>query len=219
MKSLLLTIWNLFLETVFPAICCGCRREGGLLCDDCLNAVQLRDTALPEVVDSDCLDGVLACSEYHEGQMMAKLIYALKYDFVVDLALPLGQFLIDGYTNAEIAADVICPVPLHAKRFRWRGFNQAELLANVVAQEFGLPVRNFLERIHFKKAQMELRKEERKANVEKAFRMREDVDVAGKTVVLVDDVATTLSTLEACASVLKKAGAQKVYGIVLARVY
>ncbi|MEZ4087859.1 MAG: phosphoribosyltransferase family protein [Candidatus Gracilibacteria bacterium] len=150
---------------------------------------------------------------------MAKLIYALKYDFVVDLAPPLGQFLIDGCTNAEMVADVLCPVPLHAKRFRWRGFNQAELLANVVGQEVGLPVENLLKRIHFKKAQMELRKEERKANVEKAFRMRENVNVVGKTVVLVDDVATTLSTLEACASVLKEAGAQKVYGIVLARVY
>lgn len=218
MKKLLQAVWGLFLETVFPAVCCGCRREGGFLCKGCERAVDLRGDFEVENVDFEALDGVVACAEYVDGRMMARLIHALKYDFVVDLAEPLGEFLVQAFERAELEMDVICAVPLHKKRLRWRGFNQAELLARVLSEEVGVPISDGLRRIHFKKAQKELRKEERRTNIVGAFEVS-DESLRGKTVLLVDDVATTMATLEACASVLKEAGVQRVYGIVLARVY
>ena len=129
MKKLLQAVWGLLLETVFPAVCCGCRREGGFLCCECAKAVDLRDSFKVEDADEEVLDGVVACAEYVEGRMIARLIHALKYDFVVDLAQPLGEFLVVAFEDAKLEVGLICPVPLHKKRLKWRGFNQTELLA------------------------------------------------------------------------------------------
>ncbi|MBD3328531.1 ComF family protein, partial [Candidatus Peregrinibacteria bacterium] len=109
-------------------------------------------------------------------------------------------------------AYTIVPVPLHKKRLRFRGYNQAEILA----KQLGDPQTNIMKRIKYSKPQMELSAEARKNNVKNAFACLEQ-NKNDNPVLLVDDVATTLSTLNECAKVLKSAGYKKVYAICLAR--
>ncbi|MBU1954033.1 hypothetical protein KKH03_03610, partial [Patescibacteria group bacterium] len=210
----------------FPAFCFGCRREGSFVCDDCFWTIHRSGCGF-ESVEGEGLDGLLSCCGYEEKGFLARLIHAFKYDFIVDLQVPLGILMAEGLCEAVFGKNVerravLCPVPLHKKRLKWRGFNQAELLAEQVSEYLGLPVVQLLRRTKFKRPQKELSREERILNMEGAFEVLESGLEAGTDfplVLLVDDVATTLSTLQACASALKKSGVKKVYGIVLARVY
>lgn len=227
--------WRFMLEMIFPAFCLGCGREGDFLCLKCLTKFdRLREQVCPLCYDKNLtgsvcdickvhcpdffLDGLMAFSRYEDKSLLARAIHLLKYDFVRDLAAPLAGLLAGLFTEFPILRDfVVCPVPLHKKRLRWRGFNQAELMAECIKVKTGLPVKQLLERTQFSKPQMELEKVARGKNVANAFRTL-DVEIP-PYVLLLDDVATTLSTLNACAKALKQAGAARVFGIVLARVY
>lgn len=217
MKQPLQAVWRFILETLFPAFCLGCRREGTFLCGECLAGVPKEEQKFIRDVGCFALDGLIACSPYEDGGLLARLIHALKYEFIEDLALPLGGLMAAALPDS-LGELTLCPVPLHPKRFRWRGFNQSELLAKVVSQKNGIPVASILERTSFKKPQMELSRTERLTNVYDAFRVKADVSGMAH-VILLDDVATTFATLEACASTLKRAGVPKVTAIVLARVH
>ena len=113
--------------------------------------------------------------------------------------------------------DVIIPVPIHEHRRRERGFNQAELLAKELGRQLCLPVcTDYLLRIKKTKPQKELNGQERKKNLQGAFacnKKRHKEAIAWKRILLVDDIYTTGSTLDACAVVLSLAGVQKIYGI------
>jgi ComF family protein len=110
------------------------------------------------------------------------------------------------------------PVPLHPKRLRERGFNQSLLLAERVAAALNADLDfSSLKRIRYTQPQTELGSEERKKNVRKAFGVSEREAVKGRAVLLVDDVATTGSTLNECARTLKRAGCRHVFCLVLAR--
>lgn len=114
--------------------------------------------------------------------------------------------------------DVIVPVPLHKKRLRERGYNQSKLLAQVLAAVWQLPMRDdLLARTVNTRHQVGLSKTERRQNVNGAFAVPERVraDLAGKRVLLVDDVITTGSTLLACAKALHQAGAAQVQSVTL----
>lgn len=113
-------------------------------------------------------------------------------------------------------AEVLIPVPLHPRRLRQRGFNQALLLARAFP---GLPVaRGALVRQRYTRPQTELSPEERRRNVKGAFRVADPAAVAGKKVVLLDDVFTTGATVRECARMLRRAGAAQVAVITVARV-
>ena len=111
-------------------------------------------------------------------------------------------------------ASIVVPVPLHRRRRRARGFNQAADLA----QHLGLPVVEALRRRRATQSQTDLPAAKRHANVRGAFAIRRGVDVAGLRIVLVDDVSTTGATLESCARVLREAGALDVSALTAARV-
>jgi ComF family protein len=119
-------------------------------------------------------------------------------------------------SGAEIldAADIVVPVPLHRRRRRSRGFNQAGDLA----AQLGLPVVAALRRTRATPSQTDLPAAQRHANVRNAFAVRRGYDVRGLRVLVVDDVSTTGATIEACARVLKEAGAQEVSALTAARV-
>ena len=112
---------------------------------------------------------------------------------------------------------MIIPVPLHRRRLRWRGFNQAELLA--AALDLQIPLEPaILKRKRYTKPQVSMRdRRARKENLRDAFVVTDARAVRGKTILLVDDVITTGSTLAYCAAALKHAGAQHVYCLVVAR--
>ena len=108
------------------------------------------------------------------------------------------------------------PVPLHPRRLRSRGYNQSELLAGSLAAEAGLDLDvGALSRVKHSAPQVGATREQRRANVSGSFQCASDF--TGRSIILLDDVATTGSTLSACALALKDAGASSVWGLVLAR--
>jgi len=238
-KAFLRAFWRLAMECVFPAFCLGCGVDGEFLCADCANVIQRQKNQLcPSCchVETDggrcenCrkdtgagffLDSLVCVSAYEEKSLLARAIHAFKYDFISDLAGGLAGLLTEKIKETDLSGFVICPVPLHLKRLRWRGFNQAELLAADAGIATGLEVQNLLERTSYSGPQMELKKEERARNVAGAFRCvgPHPPQMMPPKVLLLDDVATTLSTLNACAKALKEAGAKTVCAIVLARAY
>ena len=155
----------------------------------------------------------------YEGALMTA-IHQFKYGGKDYLAKSLGPLL------AAFAAEhlggpgdpIVMPVPLHPKRLRERGFNQSLLLARHVAKQLDTAL-DFLSlrRIRYTQPQTGLKKDQRRKNVRKAFGFTDSSGIKGRTVILVDDVATTGNTLNECARVLIKAGADRVYGAVLAR--
>lgn len=112
----------------------------------------------------------------------------------------------------EVGPDCLVPVPLHPSKFRKRGFNQAELLARDLSNEIQIPIRLLLKKKRKTKDQKNLNRKERKKNIENVFCVDKEETKKGipKSVLLIDDVSTTGSTLTECAKVLKKQGVQKV---------
>jgi ComF family protein len=114
--------------------------------------------------------------------------------------------------------DLVVPIPLHRKKLKERGFNQAELLARVIATHFGLKlVKNNLQRVKATKSQTSLSKKKRIENIKGAFQFRNKGKFQAKKILLVDDVYTTGTTVREAARVLKKAKARETYIFTLAR--
>ena len=158
------------------------------------------------------VSGARAIGPY-EGPLRA-IVHALKYDGRRSLGRPLGRLLTTAGADILRGADVVVPVPLHRSRRRARGFNQAAELAHAL----GVPVAHLLRRVRATPSQTDLPAARRHANVRGAFALVRGAPVSGAIVVLVDDVSTTGATLEACARVLRQAGAKDVRALTAARV-
>lgn len=152
------------------------------------------------------------------------LIHLLKYESVTPVAGLLGRMLADAMgellRGGRANAPLFIPVPLHPSRRRSRGFNQSELLARAAAKRWSPRpeiASDVLVRQRDTISQVGLSREERMANMRGAFRVAQRGRVKGRTVVLVDDVMTTGTTLSECARVLKRAGAERVLAATVAR--
>jgi ComF family protein len=156
------------------------------------------------------------CFGAYEG-VLRKLIHLYKYGRIKTLARPLGDLLAAALPR-EQKFDVIVPVPLHWRRQWQRGFNQSEVLAWGIARRTGIPVVKALGRVQATVTQASLGNIKRRRNVAAAFRCKRAVLVAGKRILLIDDVMTTGATAAACALALKRAGAIKVALLTVARV-
>jgi ComF family protein len=141
------------------------------------------------------------------------LLHAFKYQQRRSLACPLADLMRARGGEVLTGADVVVPVPLHRRRRRSRGFNQAQDLA----AHLGLPMVLALRRVRATSSQADLPAAQRHRNVRNAFALGRRVTVRGLRVVLVDDVSTTGATLDACAHVLLEAGAAEVRAITAAR--
>lgn len=151
-----------------------------------------------------------------EGQLR-EAIHLLKYRPARALGSPLAKWMSDQVRLVH-PLDVVMPVPLHPKRLRQRGFNQAVLLGQGVAERFGLLFSfDNLTRVRHTRPQVELTGRERTENVRNAFDIAQPARIEGKRVLLVDDVFTTGATLNECSRVLKQAGARSVTAFTLAR--
>ncbi len=162
------------------------------------------------------LTGAAAVASYKAGAR--ELVLRLKFGKEMELARPLGGLMAERLLAAPFREklDVIVPVALHPLRLRERGFDQARLLAGEISRRVGLPVeRRSLKRLVATTPQSRLRRQLRLTNVENAFKA--DGRIAGKRVLLVDDVMTTGATMAACSRACRAAGATRVYGLVFAR--
>lgn len=221
--------WNAALEQVLPPRCGVCGGFGELLCLSCA-------AALPRAAGPRCArcwqpsaagecprcaaygspcTGVRAAVEYGEGAK--RLVGALKYRGVFAYAGPIGQMMAVAWPAFGLAADLVVPVPLHPRRERSRGFNQAGLIGEALAQRARLPVaaRALVRRDYTPPQARAGGRVERARNIHGAFTCAEAA-VVGRRVLLVDDVTTTGATFQACAVALFAAGAAEVYGYAFA---
>ena len=142
--------------------------------------------------------------------------YSGKSSIVKSLGPPLAAFAKEWINDTKEM--IMIPVPLHRRKLRQRGFNQSALIVRAISPALGIGVDFFsLIRTRYTESQAGLSLEQRRKNVKGAFEARSDKNINGKTVILVDDVATTGNTMNECARILKKAGAYKVLGLTLAR--
>src|SRR5256714_1988764 len=167
------------------------------------------------VLHFDC-----AVAAYRSRGLVRRLVHQFKYARQRHLRHPVADWLRETLHDPRLRGrhfDLIVPVPLHPARQRERGFNQAELLADLLAASTSLPTRNVLERTRCTTTQTAYDRAERMENLHGAFRLRKNRDVRGLRVLLIDDVLTTGSTLSECARVLRRAGAVSVHGATAAR--
>lgn len=150
----------------------------------------------------------------HTGRIR-QVVYQIKYqnkreylDFFVEEIVKRHKKEIDIWD-----CDLIIPVPLYKKKQRCRGFNQAEVFAKRLSKKLGIPMNNqALKRVRNTKPQKECNDIERKKNLQNAFKVTDNV-VKSKKIIVVDDIYTTGSTIDACSDVLLKAGAGEIYFI------
>jgi len=211
------------LDLLLPPACAGCGRFGHLICPTCLNrfrpAAAPGDrfaTADPGMIVGDALE--LAVAAFEHGGELRRALQRLKYGGSGRIAIPLAHASAPGLAALTAVSGPLplVPVPMHAARERQRGYNQAALLARALGAEAGLPVRDLLERRRATVPQHGLGKAARLHNLRGAFALRRGEDSPPR-LILVDDILTTSATLEACAGVLRAAGATSVYGFAIAR--
>lgn len=219
------------LELVFPSNCVHCDAEGSLLCDMCISESKTLESGFCRRCAHATRGSSLlchACAEsppaltrliavYQFDGAMRDAVHALKYNDIRALGPVLGRLLAADPRLARLRPDAIVPVPLHPWRERSRGYNQAALLARPIAEDLQVPVtRNLLKRTVNSPPQVRSGPvSARSGNVSGIFEA--SPDVAGRYVLLVDDVSTTGSTLRECARTLLRAGARRVDAVVLAR--
>lgn len=171
------------------------------------------------------LSGLYSALSYKERALTKKLIRQFKYEpRIKSLAKDLVKILMEHFeaTGSGMAAarknDALVAVPLEKSRFKNRGYNQSEELGKELSKILLIPlISNNLIKIKKTFSQIELSAEERKKNLKNAFIVKNYSEIRGKKIILVDDVYTTGSTMEECATVLKNAGAKQVWGITVAR--
>ncbi len=222
-------LWGLLLNALFPPVCASCKSEGDFLCASCLGSLakrKLRRGARRGKAEFQNLSGVVYALDYAKNPQIRAAIRQFKYRFTEELAEPFARLVAEKIGELEMAKGrrlVLVPVPLHAKRFRERGFNQAEVVAEAVRRampESTCEVLNLLERPKETLQQARLGKAERELNLRDAFILNKKIVHKVSTdnlYFVVDDVCTTGSTLDSCAKVLKSYGVPRVYGLVIAR--
>jgi ComF family protein len=219
------------LDLLFPRWCLGCGKEGDFICRPCReHLVRVRPPLCPrcgkpqptDALCSSCLnwpatiDGIRSLFQF-EG-VIREAVLQLKYKNLRALSETLAELLGDYLIANPLPGEVLVPVPIHPKRLRERGYNQSRLLARKLGKLVKLPVvDNALSRQRHALPQTQTKTvAERRNNVADAFICR-DQSLKGRQILLIDDVATSGATLNACAAALKAAGATSVWGLTLAR--
>lgn len=232
-KASLNIAFETLVDFIYPPECVLCHCPGAFVCDRCAKSVRTISApycpvcGCPGTTSSascshcarhplESLDLIRSVAKY-EDDTLRTLIHNFKYEFLPILGKSLAPWLATCYTINQMNAQIIVPVPLHKSRQKFRGYNQSAVLAEALASYINVPVdATTLLRIKKTKIQMTLNASDRRRNVASAFRCHSDA-LAGKSVMLIDDVCTTGATLDACASALKKTGVSAVMALTLAR--
>ncbi len=211
-------------------VCHGLTPRGRMICPECLGRLPViegrrcakcgKPAAARQVLCDDCVSTkhlfAQGAGVFLYDDVMRETVSCFKYRGRREYGPVLGSLMLQS-TRGLIAAwkpDIIMPVPLHPKRLAGRGFNQAELLAEPLARGCGIPLESgILYRRTDTAAQKTLGRQERRRNLEGAFACR-DVPLPER-ILLVDDIYTTGSTVDACAAVLLAKGASRIFFLTL----
>lgn len=237
---------DFFIDLIFPIECLSCGGAGEWLCLACFHKIKINAKQFCIVcgkkkelgrICRSCssgwsLDGLWMAGCY-DDELMGRLVKFLKYYFVKDLSEVLGKFLslfVRDLVNRNnfwqerplkilqnLNEVLVIPIPLHLKRERFRGFNQANLIAEKLSRNLKIEINAVdLVRTKHTKAQAKLKKEDRLKNIIGSFAWQGS-SLNKRKIILLDDVATSGATLNEAAKVLKEAGAGEVWGLVVAR--
>jgi ComF family protein len=234
------TMFGLALGVALPQLCAACREPvgGEGLCAACWSKLSFiappycERLGIPFPFDPGpgllSMEAIADPPAYNRARAAVRfdeiartLVHALKYGDRLDLAPMMGRWMANAGRELTREADLLVPVPLHWRRQWARRFNQSALLAEVVAKANGVRVSHgALKRVKATAQQVGLGRSERALNVQGAFGVRPEarIEVAGRRLVLVDDVLTSGATIEACTRALMRAGAAGVDVLVFARV-
>ena len=219
---------DLLLDFIYPKRCVVCGVILNInntvnLCLSCneivktTKGIKVKDIQIKTTKNLDKVDSLYSIFEYKQ---VRKGIQHFKFDGCKNNGILLGDIMsiVAGRENAGIFTnkDIIIPVPIHSKKYKQRGFNQAKILAERVSVRRNIPiVNNSLVRVLNTVPQSEFDKKRRKENVKNAFVVENKKLIEGKRILLIDDIDTTGATINECARVLLQAGAKKVSGFTL----
>jgi len=232
---------RLALDIALPPLCPSCREplgDGVGLCAACWSKLSFIEPpycarlgipfvydpgpgllSMEAIADPPAYDRARAAVRYDE--IARKLVISFKYADRLDLAPMMGRWMARAGRELLADADALLPVPLHWRRLWARRFNQAAALAGAISDISGVPVQHgALKRVRATPQQVGLSKPERADNVQGAFKVppEQKAEIAGKRVVLIDDVLTSGATVDTCARALLRAGCAHVDVLVFARV-
>ncbi len=204
------------LDLLFPGRCVFCRRltqAGALVCPQCLGKLPYTGAAARQQFPRfDCFSPL-----YYTDAVRSSLL-RYKFGGLNAYAKAYGDFLSKCIDENVISCDYITWTPLSKKRLRRRGYDQARLLAEELARRRNIPCVPMLRKIRDNRAQSSIgNAEKRRQNVKGVYEALPTVSIRGKHILLVDDIVTTGATLSACAAELKKAGAEQITCLTVAR--
>jgi ComF family protein len=228
------------LDIALPTLCVACREpvDGEGVCAECWARLSFIEPpycprlGIPFVYDPGpdmlSMEAIASPPAYQRARAAVRydevartLVHALKYQDRTDLAPAMGRWMARAGRELLDGADLLIPVPLHWRRAWHRRYNQSGALGRVIERQSGIKLRgDILQRVRATEQQVGLSRPQRASNVQGAFKVSADrqSEIAGRKLVLIDDVLTSGATTDACARALLRAKAAQVDVLVFARV-
>jgi len=236
-KVKLLSLKKFLLDIIFPPICVSCQvylkenEKNKSICGACLAESVVNTTLFCPICRARLPENKKTCHKKaryllgaaasYSNSAVRRLIWKLKYKKQEAAAAAAAEILFRYINNLEFdfSKFIIVPVPLHRIRLRKRGFNQTELIADVLGKKINIAVfKNALIKKRHTPPQVEMPdQDKRKENVKDCFAIKNLLDVANRNIIILDDVSTSGATLDEIARLLKGSGARKIIGLVLAK--
>lgn len=214
-------------DFIYPPVCFTCDRllneNESRVCAVCWDSLERLQPDHPAQIEirkkfksEELVQDLLSCFLFEKEGKLQEIVQLLKYGGIRSLGVRLGKEIGERIqNNSEFASsDYLIPVPLHKLKQRERGYNQSEYLCRGISELTGIPVHtSLMVRNKYTESQTQLDIEQRQKNVGGAFAInpKRRLSVQAKSFIIVDDVITTGSTINACASVLRRGGASVVY--------
>lgn len=229
---------TLLLDTFLPNQCIICNKLNKFnLCDICAynipnkpslwinKNVNSRSIFIPKNItkiqpplDNEYINSILSCSEF-KNTSIKKSIHYLKYKNLPQISTPLGAIMLRAIGQHLTSTDniLLCPIPVHPNRLKWRGYNQSQLLAEYLNRQIGIKIYTGLIKVKDTKSQMRIKdRYHRIMNLNDAFIATIKSTQQNQTILIIDDVTTTLSTITQAAKALKKQGFHDINALILA---
>ena len=210
-------------ELAFPPKCIFCHKllwreddNSNFICNSCETKLP-RTTVSNGVTKADFITKCISPLFYRD--IVRESVHRFKFYRCQFYSKPYSELIKEClYDHPDIVFDYITWVPLSRKRFRKRGYDQAQCLAEALARSLNIPIWGMLKKTRDTKPQSTLKdKSQRRANIAGAYSLSSGIDIKGLNILLIDDVVTTGSTLSECAKVLLMGGADRIYCATLAK--